>query len=79
MNVDEFMSDKDTEMGKTLKRSRPNPIGQDVHLGLDGITITRDEDKIIAIQRIYKHNYYKPGGKGYLATAGSWSSNNCPR
>jgi hypothetical protein len=25
-----------------------------------------DEDKIIAAQRIFKHEYYKPEGKGFL-------------
>jgi hypothetical protein len=45
---------------------RPNPIGEDVYLGVDGVTVTRDEDKIIKVQRIFKNNYYKPGGKGAL-------------
>jgi hypothetical protein len=49
---------------------KPNPIGEDVYLNPDG-TITKDEDKIIAAQRIFKHNYYKPDGK--------WAAKNLPK
>lgn len=57
-------------MGKILKYHKLNPVGEDVHLNPDG-TITKDEDKIIAAQRIFKHNYYKPDGK--------WTANNLPK
>lgn len=62
--MDFFVSLKDYEDGKVVKYQRSNPIGEDVHLLPDG-TIVRDEDKIIKAQRIFKHNYYKPGGRGY--------------
>ena len=62
--VDVFISDRDYELGKVLKRPKRNPIGEDVYLDADGITIHRDEDKIKKVQRIFKHNYYKPGGRG---------------
>jgi hypothetical protein len=61
---DIFLSSKDYEEGKVLKYQRPNPIGEDAYLMPDG-TIVFDEDKIIKAQRIFKHNYYKPGGPGY--------------
>jgi hypothetical protein len=54
-------------MGKILKYRKLNPVGEDVYLNPDG-TISKDEDKIIAAQRIFKHNYYKPDGK--------WCANN---
>ena len=63
---DVFISTPDHQEGKVLKYFRPNPIGEDVYLGVDGVTVTRDEDKIINAQRIFKNNYYKPGGKGAL-------------
>ena len=59
-----FWSEPDYKLGKTVKYFRPNPVGEDVYLGEDGKTITKDEDKIKAAQRIFKHNYYKPGGRG---------------
>jgi hypothetical protein len=61
--VDFFISSKDYDEGKVLKYRRVNPIGEDIHLLQDG-TIVRDEDKIITAQRIFKHNWYKPGGPG---------------
>lgn len=61
---DVFLSTPDHQEGKVLKYLRPNPIGEDVHLGSDGVTVTRDEDKIIKAQRIFKHFHYKPGGRG---------------
>lgn len=59
---DVFLSEKDTQMGKVIKYQKPNPIGEDIYLNPDG-SITKDEDKIIGAQRIFKHNYYKPDGK----------------
>ena len=63
--MDVFVSSKDYEDGKILKYQRANPIGEDIHLMPDG-TIERDEDKIIKAQRIFRHNWYKPGGPGYM-------------
>jgi hypothetical protein len=59
-----FYSDMDVELGKITKKRRANPTGQDVYLRPDG-TVERDEDKIIAAQRIFKHEYYKPGGPAF--------------
>lgn len=47
-----------------LKKRRTNPLGEDVYLYIDG-SISRDEDKIVAAQRIWLHHAYKPGGKMY--------------
>ena len=63
---DLFVCTPDFAEGKQVKRLRLNPIGEDVYLESDGVTVTRDEDKIINAQRIFKNNYYKPGGKGAL-------------
>ena len=65
-----FASETDICMGKVIKYMKPNPIGEDVYLNPDG-TITKDEDKIIVAQRIFKHNYYKPDGK--------WAAKNLPK
>jgi hypothetical protein len=65
--MDKFPSESDWQLGKILKYRKINPVGEDVYLNPDG-TITKDEDKIIAVQRIFKHNYYKSGGK--------WTANN---
>ena len=46
------------------KRPRLNPTGQDCHLHTYG-WVTRDEDKIIAAQRIWKERVYAPGGLMY--------------
>lgn len=62
---DKFLSDMDWQLGKVLKYHKPNPVGEDVYLDPDGVTIHRDEDKIVRAQRIFKHNYYKPEGRGY--------------
>lgn len=59
-------TEPDYRLGKVVKYFKPNPIGEDIYLGEDGVTITRDEDKIIKAQRIFKHNYYKPGGRGAI-------------
>lgn len=61
--MDTYKSAPDYEDGKVLKYLKPNPIGENIYLNPDG-TITWDEDKIVNVQRIFKHNYYKPGGKG---------------
>lgn len=63
---DKFLSDTDWQMGKVIKRLRLNPVGEDVYLDPDGVTIHKDEDKIIRAQRIFLQNYYKPDGRGYL-------------
>jgi len=46
------------------KRPKRNPLGQDCYLGSDG-AVTRDEDKIIRAQRIWKEIAYAPGGVMY--------------
>jgi hypothetical protein len=61
--MDVYISGPDWSHGKVLKYQRANPLGEDVYLLPDG-TIVRDEDKIIKAQRIFKHNWYKPGGPG---------------
>ena len=66
MLVGVFVGEKDFELGKIEKKRRPNPTGENVFLAADGWSITKDEDKIVAVQRIWKHEYYKPGGKGFL-------------
>jgi len=58
-----YFSEKDYELGKVVKRLRLNPVGEDVYLMPDG-TIEKDEDKIIKAQRIFLHNWYRPGGPG---------------
>lgn len=58
-----YVSEKDYELGKVVKRLRLNPIGEDVYLMPDG-TIEKDEDKIVKAQRIFLHNWYRPGGPG---------------
>jgi len=68
-----FESEKDYELGKILKKSRPNPVGEDVFLRADG-SLERDEDKIIAVQRIWKHEYYKPDGRGFLKAIESYNA-----
>lgn len=47
-----------------LKKRKMNRTGENVFLSSDG-SISREEDKIIAAQRIWLHNAYKPGGKMY--------------
>lgn len=58
-----FKSEPDYELGKIVKRYRLNPVGEDVYLMPDG-TIEKDEDKIVKAQRIFRENWYKPGGPG---------------
>lgn len=61
-----FNSEKDTHLGKVVKKRRLNPLGEDAYLCPACGRVERDEDKIIAAQRIWRHEYYKPGGKGFL-------------
>jgi hypothetical protein len=58
-----YVCETDYELGKVVKRYRLNPIGEDMYLMPDG-TIESDEDKIVLAQRIFKHNWYRPGGPG---------------
>lgn len=62
--TDKFLCEQDYHLGKVLKYFKPNPVGEDVYLDPDGFTIHKDEDKIVQAQRIFKHNYYKPDGRG---------------
>lgn len=62
---DVFVSDPDEEVGKIVKRARPNALGEAIYLRPDG-TLDKDEDKIISVQRIFKKNFYKPEGRGAL-------------
>jgi hypothetical protein len=66
MPIAVFEGEKDFTLGKIVKKRRLNPTGENVFLRPDGWSITKDEDKIIAVQRIWKHEYYKPDGKGFL-------------
>lgn len=65
--MDVFQCEYDWQLGKILKYYKPNPTGEDVYLAADGVTVTRDEDKIIKAQRIFKHHHYKPEGAGARA------------
>lgn len=58
-----FESDPDYTLGKILKYSKLNPVGEDAYLMPDGVVVF-DEDKIIRAQRIFKHNYWRPDGRG---------------
>ena len=60
------MEDTDDEEGqRPRKYRRINPIGEDVYLHDDG-TVERDEDKIIAAQKIWRDRAYIPiTGKMY--------------
>jgi hypothetical protein len=60
---DKYSSSPDWQLGKDVKRVRLNPVGEDIYLNPDG-SISRDEDKIVRAQQIFKHNYYKPDGRG---------------
>jgi hypothetical protein len=73
--MDIFVCESDVTAGKVLKYQRPNPIGEDIHLLPDG-TIERDEDKIIRAQRIFLHNWYRPGGPGSRLVMEKYGS--CP-
>jgi len=71
--MDKFESQPDWELGKVRKYQKPNPVGEDAYLEPDG-TVTLDEDKIVAAQRIFKHNYYKPDGRGARKTLEKYMS-----
>ena len=70
-----FISDADYNLGKVVKYLKPNPVGEDMYLRPDG-TIVSDESKIVKAQRIFKHNYYKPGGHGSQKVLEKYGS--CP-
>ena len=74
MPGDVFVGEKDFELGKIEKKRRLNPTGQNVFLAADGWSITKEEDKIVVIQRIWKHEYYKPNGKGFLKAIVSYNA-----
>ena len=74
MPGDVFVGEKDFELGKIEKKRRLNSTGENVFLQADGWSITKDEDKIVAVQRIWKHEYYKPGGKGFLKAIESYNA-----
>lgn len=74
--VNLFVSETDVDEGKIVKKRRPNPTGQDAHLCPTSGRVTLDEDKIIAVQRIWKRNYYKPGGKGFAKASESFKLKN---
>jgi hypothetical protein len=59
------------------KRRKLNPVGENVYLNSDG-TVTRDEDKIIAVQRIFIHNYYSLNGPWFTAKKESWAQQASP-
>mgnify|MGYP006269398787 CR=1 FL=1 len=71
---DIYDTERDVAVGKVNKKRRLNPLGENVYLRSDG-SVERDEDKIIAVQRIWKHEYYKPDGKGFLKAFASFSVN----
>ena len=57
-------TDEEEEL-RPYKYRRINPVGEDIYLHDDG-TIERDEDKIIAVQRIWRDCAYTPiTGKMY--------------
>ena len=66
LESDLFKCDKDTDLGKVAKRRRLNPVGEDAYLCPVTGLVTLDEHKIIAAQRIWKREYYKPGGKWFI-------------
>lgn len=71
------------EFARSLeKRRRINPLGEDVYL-LPGGWIKRDEDPIIAAQRIWRERVYAPPGtpfakrgKMYQKGLKNWNSLN---
>jgi len=55
------------------KKRRLNRTGEDVYMDKRG-WISRDEDKIIAAQRIWKEIAYAPGGIMYQRTMERWNT-----
>lgn len=66
-------SDSDYELGKVVKYYKMNPVGEDAYLMPDG-KIVFDEDKIIRAQRIFKHNYWRPDGRGSRRVLAKYTS-----
>ena len=64
--MDVYFSPQDHEMGKIVKKRKINPSGEDAFLKEDGRTVVLEEAVIVNMQQIFKHNYYKPGGKGWV-------------
>jgi hypothetical protein len=54
------------------KRARTNPVAEDVFLLPDG-SIQKDEDRIVACQRIWIHNAYRPDGRMFRKNLASVS------
>lgn len=71
-----FYSETDVELGKIPKKRRLNSTGENVYLCPTCKRVDRDEDKIIVAQRIFKQEYYKPGGKGYQKGLARFESSN---
>ena len=55
------------------KRARVNPLGENVYLLPDG-TLKKDEDLIVACQRTWLHNAYRPGGPMFKKNLASVNS-----
>ena len=56
------------DKGKEVKRRRINPDGTNMYLNSDG-SVSDELKCIVNCQRIFKHEYYKPGGKGAKKTS----------
>jgi len=72
--MDVFTSDADTDLGKVVKRYKPNPLGEDAHLLPDG-SVVFDEAKIIRAQQIFKQNWYRPEGPGARKVLAKYKKN----
>jgi hypothetical protein len=46
------------------KRTRVNPLGENAYLKADG-SVKREEDLVVACQRMWLHNAYRPDGFMY--------------
>jgi hypothetical protein len=55
------------------KRRRLNRTGEDCYLDTSG-RVSRDEDKVIAVQRIWKESVYAPDGLMYRKALESFSN-----
>ena len=51
-------------LGKIVEHAKRNPTGENMYLRSDQ-TIESDEQKIVRVQQIFKHNYYKYPGKWF--------------